>query len=168
MQASVIAFCDPREWRRRVTKPQSAARDIDAILNGLSPLQRNAWERIRRIVLEVAPAAEIGVIYNLPGLRILGRGLVAFGAAKNHCSLFPMSGTIVARLASELEGFETSKGTIRFSPKKPIPAVLMKRIVQVRLAEIEANTAKPKRRTRIPMREAPSARRKGVRSTLSR
>ena len=33
------------------------------------------------------------------------------------------------------EGFETSKGMIRFQPERPIPAALVRKMVRVRMAE---------------------------------
>ena len=141
---------------------------MDEILKNLSIQQRESWERIRKITLAVAPRAEIGVVYNLPGFRFNGRGLVAFGVAKNHYSLFPMSGTIVERLASELENFETSKGTIRFTAKRNIPAALLKKILRARLAEIEANGGKPKRASHKVVPAPPTVRRKTGPATSSR
>ena len=47
----------------------------------------------------------------------------------------------VAAHATELEEYETSKGMIRFTPEKPLPAALVKKIVKERLKE---NAAKAK------------------------
>ena len=37
--------------------------------------------------------------------------------------------------AKELEGFDTSKGTIRFSADSPLPASLVRKLVKARIAE---------------------------------
>jgi uncharacterized protein YdhG (YjbR/CyaY superfamily) len=58
--------------------------------------------------------------------------LVWFGAGASHCAFYP--GGIVPEFRRELEGYETSKGTIRFSERKLLPAALVRRIVKARIA----------------------------------
>jgi uncharacterized protein YdhG (YjbR/CyaY superfamily) len=67
---------------------------------------------------------------------------VAFGATANHCAFYPMSSTTVAAHEDELTGYETSKGTIRFQPDKPLPAALVRRLVRARIAENAGRRAK--------------------------
>jgi uncharacterized protein YdhG (YjbR/CyaY superfamily) len=55
-----------------------------------------------------------------------------------------MDGSTVAVFTKELEGFDTSKGTIRFTPEKPLPMTLVRKLVKARVAEIEA-AANPRR-----------------------
>lgn len=62
--------------------------------------------------------------------------LVAFAARSGHLALYPMSGAVVQMLGEELAGFDTGKGTIRFSAAKPIPDALVQRIVEMRIDEI--------------------------------
>jgi uncharacterized protein YdhG (YjbR/CyaY superfamily) len=64
-----------------------------------------------------------------------GKALVAFGATPNHCAYFPMSATTVAAHQDELRDYDTSKGTIRFQPDSPLPAALVRKLVQARIAE---------------------------------
>lgn len=55
-----------------------------------------------------------------------------------------MSGSVVATLKDELQNYETSKGAVRFSAKKPLPAALVRKLIQARIAEIGV-PAKPAR-----------------------
>ena len=119
------------------------ATSTDAYLTALPAEQRVALERLRRTIRAAAPRAEECVSYSLPAFRQDGV-LVAFGASAKHCSFFPMSPAVIAAHAEELRGFETSKGTIRFQPDKPLPAGLVRRLVKARLAE---NAARGKRET---------------------
>jgi len=109
---------------------------IDEYLATVSDDQRTALEAIRRAIRAAAPKAEECIKYGLPAFRLDGQGLAAFGAARAHCSFFPMSGKTVATLAKDLAGYETSKGTIRFPPGKPLPPALVKKLVKARIAEI--------------------------------
>jgi len=49
-----------------------------------------------------------------------------------------MSSTLLNDFKDDIKGFETSTGTIRFTPEKPIPNDLITKIVMARLAENEA------------------------------
>jgi uncharacterized protein YdhG (YjbR/CyaY superfamily) len=72
----------------------------------------------------------------MPTFKYKG-ALMAFGAFKNHCSLFPMSMAVIAEFKNELKGFPTSKGTIHFPLDKPLPAALVKKMVKARVAQNE-------------------------------
>jgi uncharacterized protein YdhG (YjbR/CyaY superfamily) len=62
-----------------------------------------------------------------------GKFLVAYGAATNHCAFYP--GATVKALKDDLKGYDTSKGTIRFSADKPLPAALVRKLVRLRIEE---------------------------------
>jgi uncharacterized protein YdhG (YjbR/CyaY superfamily) len=64
--------------------------------------------------------------------------LCGFGATKQHCALYLFSNVTVDRFAEALAGFDLSKGTVRFQPERPIPADLVKALVEARLAECAA------------------------------
>ena len=108
---------------------------IDDYLAALSVEKRAALERIRKIIRAAVPKAEECISYQLPAFRLDGKPLVAFGAAKKHCALYPMSGSVVAAYADELKDYDTSKGTIRFQAEHPLPAALVKKLVKARVAE---------------------------------
>jgi uncharacterized protein YdhG (YjbR/CyaY superfamily) len=100
-------------------------RTIDEYLAGLSHDQRSALERLRKTIRAAAPRAEECISYQLPAFR-QGKLLVAFGAAAKHCSFYPMSSRTIAAHRKELEGYDTSKGTIRFPAEAP-PAALVRK-----------------------------------------
>ena len=90
---------------------------------------------LRAIILAAAPGASEVISYQVPTFRYEGRGLVAIGAARKHCSLYPMSGSVMAAFRDELAGYSTSKGTVRFPLGEPLPAALIERMVRARIAE---------------------------------
>jgi uncharacterized protein YdhG (YjbR/CyaY superfamily) len=59
--------------------------------------------------------------------------LVWYAAFSDHCSLFPTA-AVIEKFKNELEGFSTSKGTIHFPMDKPLPIVLIKKLVKARVA----------------------------------
>jgi len=109
---------------------------IDKYLAGIADADRRALERIRRIVMKAYPEAVESTYYGLPAFTLGGKAFVAFRAAKSHCALHPLSGTVVEALAVRLKNFETSKGTIRFTLDKPLPEPLVKAILKCRAAEL--------------------------------
>ena len=99
---------------------------------------RAAVEHVYELARREVPDATEGRSYGMAALRYRGRPLVASVATKNHLSVFPFSPPVVDAVASELEGFDMSKGTIRFTTASPIPDGVLKRIVTLRRDEIDA------------------------------
>src|SRR5947208_6729576 len=107
---------------------------IDEYLAALSGDKRTALERLRKTIRRAAPNAEECISYQLPAFRLNGM-LVAFGATANRCAFYPMSASTVEAHKDELKEYDTSKGTIRFQPEKPLPAALVRKLVKARIAE---------------------------------
>jgi uncharacterized protein YdhG (YjbR/CyaY superfamily) len=107
---------------------------IDEYLASLSEEKRTALEALRRTIRSAAPRAEECISYRIPAFRLNGEVLVWFGAAAKHCAFYPGAHPIKAHEA-ELEGYDTSKGTIRFPASNPLPASLVRKLVRTRVAE---------------------------------
>jgi uncharacterized protein YdhG (YjbR/CyaY superfamily) len=110
------------------------ARTIDEYLARVSEDQRVALERLRAIIRAAAPQAEECISYRIPTFRLHG-ALVGFGATANHCAFYLLSSSTVADHSRELANYDTSKGTIRFQPDKPLPAALVRKLVKARMRE---------------------------------
>ena len=117
--------------RSTKSKPQT----IDEYLATASDEQRAVLEKLRRTIHAAAPGAEEYIGYGLAGFKFHGRPLVYFGAWANHCAFYPGSSTLAKKFQDELKNFETSKGTIRFTPHKPLPTALVRKLVKARIAE---------------------------------
>lgn len=117
------------------------AKDIDDYLAGVPAEARAALEKLRRTIRAAAPAATEAISYGMPAFKHHG-ALVYFAAFKNHCSFFPASGRLIRAHARELAPYETSKGTIHFTPDKPLPAALVTKLVKARVRENEVRTKK--------------------------
>lgn len=114
---------------------KSKPKNIDEYLTLVKPEQRDALEKLRKTIHAVAPGAAEYIGYGLAGFKFNGRPLVYFGAWENHCALYAASPTVQKKFQKELKGFEVSKGTIRFTPEKPLPTALVKALVKARIAE---------------------------------
>lgn len=99
---------------------------------------RAALEQIRSAIKSAAPEATEGISYQIPTFKINGRALIWFAGFKDHFSLYPYTARLLEELGDELKPHISGKGTLRFAADKPIPVELIKRIVQVRLAEATA------------------------------
>ncbi len=138
---------------------QSRARTIDEYLARVpDPAQRRALAKLREAIHAAAPDLEEYLYYHLPAFRVNGKGVVCFGYAARHCALYPMSSRLIASMAKELSGFETSKGTIRFQPERPLSLALVKKIVRARMAENAERAAARKPAKRIAKETAKRAR----------
>jgi uncharacterized protein YdhG (YjbR/CyaY superfamily) len=81
----------------------------------------------------------------MPTFHYLG-ALVGFAAFSKHCSFFPYSAALIREFQDELKTYETSKGTIRFTVDKPLPASLVKKLVKARIAQQIAQNERDKKR----------------------
>src|SRR5437879_2330682 len=119
---------------KRENSSAGKPKTIDEYLAGVRADQRAALEKLRTTIRAAAPKAEECISYGLAAFRLNGRPLVAFGASANHCAFYPMNSTTVEAFQDQLKGFATSKGTIRFSPDKPLPTARVTRLVKARIA----------------------------------
>jgi uncharacterized protein YdhG (YjbR/CyaY superfamily) len=110
-------------------------RTIDEYLAGVDADSRAALQKVRRAIHGAAPKAEECISYGMPAFRLNGKLIAGFRVAANHCSFHPMSGATVATLRAELARYDTSAGTIRFSPGTGLPATLVRQLVKARIAE---------------------------------
>ena len=111
-----------------------AAKSVEQWLGRVEPKQRAALEKLRAQIRAAAPGAEEVISYGQPTFKLHGH-LVAFGAFAKHLSFFPMNSLVIADHADTLKTFVTSKGTIQFTPEKPIPATVVKKIVKARIVQ---------------------------------
>lgn len=109
---------------------------IDEYLAGVPEPGRTTLSKMRAVILSVAPKGTEEIIsYKIPAFKYKNV-LVWFAAFADHCSFFPTAAVIEA-FREELAGYKLSKGTIQFPLNKPLPAGLVKKMVQMRVAQVE-------------------------------
>ena len=109
---------------------------VDAYLADVPNDQRPALQALRETIAAAVPEATEGISYGIPGFKYKGKGLAWYASFKAHCSFFP--GGTAQNYRDELAGYKLAKGTVQFTPDKPIPAELVTRIVRDRAAVIDS------------------------------
>ena len=115
----------------RTTKT-SLPGDVDDYLRRLPRDKRAALEELRRTIKSIAPTAIETISYQIPTFKLDGRMLVSYAGFSDHCSFFPGAGPIEAH-KRELQSYQTSKGTIRFTVDEPLPVTLVTKLVKTRI-----------------------------------
>lgn len=87
---------------------------------------------------ELVPDSAEGATYGMPGLVYRGRPLLSIRRTAEHLGYYPFSPAVVDSVAAELAGFSLSKGTVRFSVERPLPAAIVDRLILARRDEIDA------------------------------
>ena len=118
------------------------ADSVEEFLARLPADQRTALGQLLQLIRDAVPDAVELINYGVPAFRLNGRNLVSFGAGRDHCSFYVQSPEVMAAHADRLAGFKISKGTVTFTPDRPIPDELVRSLVAARIAENEARSSR--------------------------
>jgi uncharacterized protein YdhG (YjbR/CyaY superfamily) len=118
--------------------------EVGEFLSRLPAETRSALEDLRRTIGAAAPEATEAIGYGAPAFKYRGHPLVSFGAGKNHGAFYVQSPAVMDAHAQELKAYDTSKGTVRFTPDRPMPASLVTKLVKARVAETEGAGQRPR------------------------
>lgn len=110
--------------------------NVDEYMANLPRDRRVVMEQLRRTITEAAPEAREVIAYNMPAVRIGDRFLASYEAYKDHYSIFPWTERMREELGDAVEPYIHGKGTLRFPANDPIPMVLVRRIIEIRLGEV--------------------------------
>ena len=107
---------------------------VDAYLAALPPAQRELLQHLRTVVARVVPDAEETISYGMPAFRRGGRFFVSYAGWKRHCSIYPLTDEFLAKHRAELDGYGRTKGSLHFTPERPLPDHLLEALVRAEVA----------------------------------
>jgi len=119
--------------------------EVTDYIAGLDEPARSMLERYRALAVAVVPEAEEGTSYGMAALRYRGRPLISVVSTKQGYSLFPFSPAVAESVVAEFDGFESTKGGIKFTDKRHLPIKAFDALVARRRNEIDAALSKPRR-----------------------
>ena len=111
---------------------------IDEYLAALPADQRDALQLLRAQIARAAPDAVETISYGMPTFKLGRHFLVSFAGWKAHCSLYPLTDTFLAAHADELDGFGRTKGSVHFTPARPLPEGTVDELVKARIRDLDA------------------------------
>lgn len=114
---------------------RSAATTIDEYIAEFPASTQAVLRELRELIRSAAPAAVETTAYAIPTFDLAGKHLVHFAAFAGHVGLYPTPSGM-DRFAPELERYKRGKGSVRFPLGEPLPAGLVRRIVEFRVEEV--------------------------------
>jgi len=118
----------------------STSSDIDDYIAQFPPPAQAALTEMRALIKASAPDATETISYAMPTFDLNGRHLVHFAGFKNHVGLYPIPSAIEA-FKEELASYKTGKGSAQFPLGRPLPADLIRRMVEFRVEENKRRTS---------------------------
>ena len=115
---------------------------VDGKLDTLPEPQRTLMLKMAATIRELIPGATECISYNLPAFEVEGGVICGIEGYKKHNSYFPFSGSVLTQLSNELASYEMTQGSLHFALDKPLPKGLLKKLIRVRLDQIEEKSRK--------------------------
>jgi len=109
--------------------------EVEQYLDSLDPPKRAALAQLRETIVSIVPDAEQCISYGMPAFKLRGKTIAGFAAFKTHLSYLPHSGSVITQLPEETAGYTTTKGSLHFPVDEPLPDSLVKKLLDVRMAE---------------------------------
>ena len=104
-------------------------KSVDEYIVTFSADIQSFLKNIRLIIKEKAPHAVESIAYWMPAYKTNGKPLVYFAGFKNHIGFYATP-TGHSKFAKELSKYKQGKGSVQFPLDRPIPYLLIGRIVE--------------------------------------
>lgn len=111
---------------------------IDEYLEKVPEDRRQALQNLRAGIRSIVPNVEECISYRIPAFRLNGAVIAGFCATSKGCSYFPFSGSTLKALGRDLTHYEQTKSSLHFSPERPLPTALLRKLIRARIKETRA------------------------------
>jgi uncharacterized protein YdhG (YjbR/CyaY superfamily) len=111
-------------------------KSVDDYIASQPEAEQGILGRVRSAIRKALPGAEEVISYKIPTYKLNGGAVLYFAGWKQHCSLYPATGGVLAAFKDELAPYEVNKSTIRFPLSLPVPVQLIGRIAKFRAKEV--------------------------------
>jgi uncharacterized protein YdhG (YjbR/CyaY superfamily) len=111
--------------------------EIDSYLAKVDEPKRATLQKLRQTIRDILPGAEEVISYGMPAFRLNGKVIAGFAAFKNHLAYLPHSGSVFDELRDDLKDYASTEGSLHFPIDKPLPKALVKKLIAVRLKQIQ-------------------------------
>lgn len=130
--------------------------DIREVFGTFPDRQAQALERTWESATRILSGATPCIAWGMPTLRAADDGPHLFSVMgfRRHNSLFPHSGSVADALKDALGDRVVTKGTIHFDVDRPFPVGLLRRVLAVRIDEVNASYPRRNGEVRVYNRNA--------------
>jgi uncharacterized protein YdhG (YjbR/CyaY superfamily) len=112
----------------------SNANPIDEYIAQFPPETQRVLEEMRALIKAAAPDATETISYKMPTFDLNGKHLVHYAGYEKHIGFYPIP-TGIEAFKEELRPYKQGKGSVQFPLGQPLPADLIRRIVEFRVDE---------------------------------
>lgn len=115
------------------------AHEVSDYLETLTEPTRGRIAALYDEVRRLAPEATEGVSYGMPSLLYRGKGLFSAMSTKKHIGVYPYGN--LGEFAEEVSaaGLGSTKGAVQLREGEALPAGMLARFVERRIAQIDAS-----------------------------
>jgi len=117
---------------------------VSEYIASVPPKPRKLLRQIRGAIRKAAPGITERISYGIPTFELDGKYLLYMAAFKAHVSIYPVTGSMMARYGARLKPHRAGAGTLRFDLEEPLPLGLITKLAKLRVQERRA-AAKSKR-----------------------
>ncbi len=119
-----------------MSRATNGSDQVDRYLAGVPDPQRTTLEALRARLHRLLPHADEAIRYGMPALTLQGKAVAGYAAFRDHCGYYPMSGDVIAAAGDAVSGYDLTKGGLKFAADRPLPMTLLRKLVQLRIAEL--------------------------------